>query len=99
MAAILPERRERAQEYIENMEPGSSGWTVPWAMSVDEDGRCYLNSRYTIHPQPGGTVEMLVTRHGNAFHVDISQCRHTWDRSIYQSGSTWWAIPVESIKD
>lgn len=58
--ATLP--LDMTKDTIAGMSPGTSAWTVPWAMSVDADMKCWLIASYTVHEAPGGTVEMLVTR-------------------------------------
>lgn len=67
--ATLP--AELYENTIENMEPGSSGWTVPWAMHVDEEGYLWLNSKFTVDSQPGGTVTMLVKRTQDGYEVEM----------------------------
>lgn len=58
--ATLP--LDMTEDTIAGMSPGTSAWTVPGAMSVDADMKCWLAASYTVHEEPGGTVEMLVTR-------------------------------------
>jgi hypothetical protein len=65
--AILPEHLE---EYtVESMMTGESAFTVPWAMWVDRDRRCWLHPGYRVSSQPGGTVRMLVERRDDGYHV------------------------------
>ena len=60
-------------EYVEhtlaNLRVGESTWTVPWAMDVDDERRCWLTPSFTGHPTPGGTVQMLVERREDGYHV------------------------------
>lgn len=79
--ARLPASKQ--EEVIADMQPGDSGWTMPWAMYADNDNALWLNGSYTIHAQPGGTVEMRVWRDaGDGYwRVDASRCdRHRWGR-------------------
>lgn len=71
MNARLPEDLEAPA--VRNMEVGEKSWSVPWAMEVDSERRCWLRSTYTGHDEPGGTVSMLVTRTEDGFEVDLSQ--------------------------
>ena len=98
MAAKLPESRE-VKNHLRQLKPGKHGWIVPWGMSVAQDGSCYLNSEYTFHLTPGGTVDTLVTRDAKGhYHVDLSNSNYQYDKGEYQPGSTWFAIPVASVK-
>ena len=64
---------------ISQMLPGESGWALPWGMYADTDRKLWLNGKYGIHDEPGGTVEMRVKRVNGGFEVDISCCRDsTW---------------------
>ena len=55
--------------HLRDMQIGDTGYTVPWAMSVDRDRKCWLRASYTIDTQPGGTVQMRVTRREDGYHV------------------------------
>lgn len=68
---------ERQEVTIEDMMPGDSGWTVPWGMYADPRGALWLNGSYTIHDQPGGTVNMRVWRDeaDGYWRVDATACR------------------------
>ena len=39
---------------IKNMKPGDIGYTVPWAVRVNQDGDCFINGDFTI-VEKGGT--------------------------------------------
>jgi hypothetical protein len=77
------------------MPKGTWFWTVPWAMSVDEDGKGFLNAHYPAETKAGGTVSMRVKRTGEReWVVDLSEVRNfRWDRQK-KSGGSWWACPV-----
>jgi hypothetical protein len=51
------------------MAVGNAGWTVPWAMWVDQHNKCWLHPEYTIHATPGGTVQMRVEFRDDGYHV------------------------------
>lgn len=74
MNAVLPEGLASADHSIASMDIGDSGWTVPWAMYHDKERKLWLNGNYTLHSRLGGTVQMLVRRDEDGWHVDASQC-------------------------
>jgi hypothetical protein len=94
--ALLPEAYESPS--IDSMLEGDTFFTVPWAMWVDRERRCWLHPGYIIHEEPGGTVEMLVTRTADGFVVDISGVEdHKWgleEEPGYMSPEDTEYIPV-----
>jgi hypothetical protein len=98
MQAKLPP--QLYENTIEDMTRGTSGWTVPWAMHVDDQGNLWLNGRYTIHDSPGGTVQMRVSKRklSAGYAVDISKCAdERWQPgSAYVGGSN--SVPVTKLK-
>lgn len=75
----------RPEREIRQMLIGESGWTVPWGMYADEEGRLWLNDTYTVSDTPGGTVNMLVTRTDSGYVVDFRKSDHRWTKqsSVY----------------
>lgn len=66
--AILPDGME---EYtISSMSVGEAMYTVPWAMWVDRQRRCWLRPDFSIDKNPQGTASMRVRREQDGFHVD-----------------------------
>jgi len=59
---------------IKELRVGQSGYTVPWAMHVDRDGRGWLDPEYTVEqkPTPTGTLSMLVTRTPAGYYLKLS---------------------------
>ena len=80
MNAQLPSAQQEAT--IEDMQPGDSGWTVPWAMYADASSNLWLNGSYTLKTRPGGTVQMSVWRDDEGcWRIDASGCHdHKWSR-------------------
>ena len=73
--------RPNLERKIKDMQPGESGYTTPWALSFDEEGKGWLNIKYTIHKDKGGTVELPVTRVGSGrsdYVVDVSRVNYKW---------------------
>lgn len=77
--ARLPEDLETPS--LRGIEIGQSAWSVPWAMEVDSERRCWLKATFTGHKDSGGTVSMLVRRVEEGFIVDLSRMPddETWD--------------------
>ena len=75
-SGFLPSRL--LERTIADLEIGEEGWTVPWAMFVDEDRRCYLNGNYPIVAEMRGTAQMLIQDTKDGYIVDISQCSQKW---------------------
>ena len=85
--------------HLRALPPGRSGWTVPWAMSIDGSRRCYLNSDYIYREASGGTVQLLVRRdEAGEYHVDISACNsYRWEKKEH-TGGPWFGLPVRSLR-
>lgn len=95
--AELP--KDRRQKQLCDMKPGESGWTVPWGMFADNDGKLWVNVKYSVYESPGGTVSMKVERTATGYTCDVSQCRdHRWSRRtpVYVGGTN--GEPVEALK-
>lgn len=57
---VLPENME--QPTIGMMSPGDTGYTVPWAMWVDDNRQMWLNPQYPVSAIPAGTSHMRIRR-------------------------------------
>jgi len=66
------------EDTIERMKIGDRGWTVPWAVIVDNNLNMWLRPTYTVHREPGGTVSMIVSRNEDGFVVQ--QTPGDWGR-------------------
>jgi hypothetical protein len=69
-ATLPPALYERQ---IIGMEVGDEGYTVPWAMWADSEGKLWLNLEYSVHKAPHGTVQMLVRKLRFGFEVNTRQ--------------------------
>jgi len=65
-------RNFKRERKIEDMEDGETGFAVPWAVCMLEDGDVFINSKYTIHSRPGGTVVLPITRSGDDYEVNLN---------------------------
>ncbi len=61
-----PEYMERT---IRDMTPGESGWTVPWAITVDIDRTMWVNGAYSIERESVGTARTRIERTSNGVAV------------------------------
>ena len=96
--AQLPDEGERCQRRIQDLEIGDSGWTVPWAMAADADGRLWLNSGVAIFLYPKGVVRLLVRRTSRGWEVDASACQNdVWHRKPNLKGQAR-GIAVRCVK-
>ena len=75
-APTLPNGRKEL--LARDLVVGQSGWMVPWALSVTQDGSMRLDGYHSVDATRGGTVEMFVTRAPSGFIVDITQCQYQW---------------------
>jgi hypothetical protein len=66
--AVLPEGLEDGGG-IGGMMIGEVAYTLPWAMWVDTDRRCWLHPHYPARESAGGTVQMRVERRLDGYHV------------------------------
>ncbi|MEU7631682.1 hypothetical protein AB0C34_17090 [Nocardia sp. NPDC049220] len=51
------------------MPVGEKGFTVPWAMWVDQETRYWLRADFTTIPEKSGTSSMLIERLEEGFRV------------------------------
>lgn len=80
---------------LQDLNIGEGGYVVPWAMSVDPDGSLWLNSHYTVHAEPRGTLSMFVVRREGGFEVCVSKAEtHRWERSEYPCSGSWRGFRV-----
>jgi hypothetical protein len=84
-AILAPSHARMPQKFIQkelkDLKVGESCYTVPWGMWVDSKGNCWLNPNYSASDNPGGTVQMYVTRKSDGYYVNISRCKdHGWQR-------------------
>lgn len=87
--------RNPTEVRITDMKSGDTGWTVPWAMFADNDGRLWLRDNYTVRAQPGGTVQMMVTKLGDRLVVDLQNVDDRWNRPRSKSSSD--GLPVYGL--
>ncbi len=64
------------EKTIMAMRVGEAGYTVPWSISVDENGKPWLDKYVVVCPYAGGTAAVLVSRTKDGFEVDISQTEY-----------------------
>lgn len=100
MAETSAERRqarypeEFAPYTLAEMEVGDVAYTVPWAMVIDSDRYCWLQSSFASHAQPGGTMQMRVERREDGFHV---QCSRLTPREVETQQRSHADVPADAI--
>jgi hypothetical protein len=98
MNARLPENLETYT--IDSMARGERAWTVPWAMWVDTNRRCWLNPNYSVHSKPDGTAQMAVRRlEDGTYEVDVTGLDYRWDPASepsYVDHNGGW-LPVATL--
>ena len=84
---------------IAMMFPGETLYTVPWAMLVDIDRRCWLRGDYRVSDQRANTSTMEIHRNSRGFdvrlHVDFTfqlQPLTEWEHE------TWNLQPVTNLE-
>jgi len=69
-------RQPVPKKLIKDMLIGETGWTVPWAATVDKLGEYWIRPDYDIESELHGTVAMKVTRRNDFFEIEISSDSH-----------------------
>lgn len=62
----------RTTRKIADMQIGEQGYATPWGLGIDGNGDGWLNSNYTVEPQPGGTAQLLVIRNEDGWWAEIT---------------------------
>lgn len=94
MHATLPERRRTPR--IDDLAPGQSGWTVPWAMSADQHGRLWLRGDYILSDCRSGTFQMNVTRDRDGAWMVAVPPGETYQRG-HDLHPGWNPLPVAQV--
>lgn len=95
--AKIPE--SRITPTISCLPIGDSFWTVPWLITVDENGFCYIRNSATVDSNHGrgGTAQALIKRKADGFHAEIYD-DHTWEPNFIKDEVKKTLIPLRSIK-
>lgn len=95
MLARLPEKLVK-HNHIHEMMVGQSGFTVPWAMSINKQRLCSLRPDYTFYDKPGGTVSLWIQKTPTGYRVFPDPSDHyTWD----PEGENHTGLPVCEVLD
>lgn len=97
MTATIPSEW-LATDSIYDMTPGSSAWTVPWALMVGSDMNSWLRPDFTVRSMPGGTVTMLVERRFDGYHVHRPRGA-TWRTTPFLQPELQGLIPVAGFHE
>lgn len=82
--ATLPPLREA--QTLDALKSGESSWAAPWAISVDLDGRMWLNLGYPQRDTQGGTSQLFVTHEEDGSWSAVLHDDSTWTRQQACSG-------------
>ena len=97
MSAKLP--RHLAENTITDMEFDRTYYTVPWAMSVNEDWECNLHPDYPAVDVRFGTAQMRVELHEDGYHVwPVPRHRYSPASAYVGQPSRPW-IPVTELHE
>ena len=78
------EKGKNLERTIEDMNIGEKAYVTPQSLAFDLDEIPYLNLGSTICKQPGGTIELPITRTGDSkvdYQVDIRNINYKWKKS------------------
>lgn len=73
----------------------TTGWTVPWAMVVDAEGRAWFDPQAPMHPARFGTADLWVTRGQLGYVVDASHTEYRWTAGAKVPGRF---VAVEQVR-
>lgn len=88
---------EMRRKLIEDMKMGETGYTLPWAINVDENSNMEIRMDYPVSSVEENNMTAKITmRHGC---IEVS--RHSIRNERYREGHHWpasWGIaPVELV--
>jgi hypothetical protein len=81
---------------LKDLAAGETGFTLPWAMSRTVNDDYYLNENYPLHPEPFGTVEMMVKRTMQGYVVSPPPGEE-YEKEEFNH-SAWFSIPVLRVE-
>jgi hypothetical protein len=86
------------QKKIQDLKVGESGWTVPWAIGLDESHKPWINGKYTIHSDSGGTIQAFISRNETGFYASIPKDEGIDVEINYKFGpGGWYTIPLVEV--
>lgn len=98
--AKLPDSHIR-KNAIKHMKPGDVGYTVPWAVKVNQDGDCFINGSFTIG-EKGGTSCLKVKMIKNgliAYISDLPKDYQNYEKEDIDSDSLQELIEIIGFDD
>ena len=85
--------KPKFEKSIEDMAIGEKGYIVPWALEFDKQGNAYLNTGFTIHSSPEGTVSMPIKRTGK----NVGQYEIEVDFNYFGKKFKWEQKEVQNL--
>lgn len=92
--AVIPD--DKMEKQIAGLAIGESAWTVPWAIELDAGQRAFLNTHFSQHENPGGTVQLKVTRERDGWKAELYDREYKFNRGDGNVGLH--CEPITSIK-
>lgn len=74
--AKLPGNKKKKR--LVDMCIGELGFTVPWALWVDEENECFINEDFEISQSSGGTVQLKIKKTVNGYIAYIYDVKYKW---------------------
>lgn len=92
------ETDSKTDKPIGEMPIGESGYTVPWAATIDEHGNYWIRPEYTYNVFLGGTMNMKITRHEHGFELKIPEDSY-WEIEDIAVIEHFAMLPARRVND
>jgi hypothetical protein len=89
-AAELPQ--SLVTETLADVPVGKVVYTVPWMITVDHSGRCWIAEDCSFSLCSGGTVTVALTRDEHGFRAHLLKRDHTWSRGSLSPSQQYFPI-------
>lgn len=73
-------RSNTVETNIEELRVGAAGWTAPWNLNSDDEGRLWISPGSKILQHKDSTANVLVRRNRYGLVVDIALTRYMWPK-------------------
>lgn len=73
--------QSKTQKKISDLNVGDHCYTLPWALWVQTDGKCFLNEDYPASTKKEGTSQLKIERTENGYIAHIYDVDYKWSPS------------------